>query len=180
MNKAAFLDRDGTINVDKEYLYRIEDFEYLNGAVEGLRFLQDAGYLIVIVTNQSGIARGYYGERDYLRLERWLRSDLEKKGIIVSGSYYCPHYPQAKIGKYRKDCKCRKPKTELFWRAQRELEIDMERSVAIGDKLRDLSICKESSVRGILLSGEAQTSENVTVCRSWADIVETIRKADQL
>ena len=99
MNKAVFLDRDGTINVDKEYLSRIEAFEYLPGTIEGLKILQDAGYLLIIVTNQSGIARGYYREEDYLNLENWMVNDLAQKGIKISASYYCPHHPNGKVVK---------------------------------------------------------------------------------
>lgn len=183
MNKAAFLDRDGTINADKDYLYRIEDFEYIDGAVDGLRALRDMGYLLVIVTNQSGIARGYYTEEDYRRLERWLRADLRAKGVEIAGIYYCPHHPRARIEKYRRDCDCRKPKTGLFHRAAEELDIDLDASLAIGDKLRDLSICKGSGARGILLdqSGgtyENEGIENITICGSWKEIIETIRKAE--
>ena len=81
MNKAIFLDRVGTINVDKAYLSKIEDFEYIPGVIEGLRMLQDAGYLLIVITNQSGIARGYYSEEDFLKLNNWMLSDLKKKGI---------------------------------------------------------------------------------------------------
>ena len=81
MNKAAFLDRDGTINVDKAYLSKIEEFEYVPGVVEGLSMLQDAGYLLIVITNQSGIARGYYSEEDFLELNNWMISDLRKNRL---------------------------------------------------------------------------------------------------
>ena len=82
--KAAFLDRDGVINVDKDYLYRIEDFEYEEGALTGLKTLEEAGYLLIVITNQSGIARGYYTEEDYRKLEKWIFKDLEQRGIHIS------------------------------------------------------------------------------------------------
>ena len=152
LKPAVFLDRDGTINVDKGYLYRIEDFEYLDGALQGLELFQKKGYLLVIITNQSGIARGLYSEADFVNLNEWMLKDLNRKRIYISGVYYCPHHPLARVEKYRLQCNCRKPHTSLFWRAQKELGIDMKRSIAIGDKERDLCICTETMVRGYLLT----------------------------
>lgn len=171
LRPAVFLDRDGTINVEKGYLCRKEDFMYLEGAVEGLRKLQNMGYLLVVVTNQSGIARGYYSENDLQELTDWMVSDLKDKGISIAGVYYCPHHPQAKIGKYRKVCDCRKPKTGLFYRAAEELHIDFGKSIAVGDKWRDLEICNERKVKGILLSACDEVTEDVIVCRNWMEII---------
>ncbi len=173
--KAVFLDRDGTINVEKNYLYRQQDFEYLPGAVEGMKALLSLGFILVIVTNQSGIARGYYSEDDYLELDRWLKEDLKSKGIELAGTYYCPHLPDGAVIQYRKECECRKPKTGLFWRAQRELGIDMDKSFAVGDKVRDLSVCKESGVKGILLTDMEAAQEGIRTCETWDEVVETIR-----
>lgn len=151
LRPAIFLDRDGTINVEKEYLFRIEDFEYMPGVTDGLRELADMGFLLVIVTNQSGIARGYYTEDDFRKLNDWMLANLERKKIKIAGIYYCPHYLGGIVSRYAVSCNCRKPLTGLFWRAQEELGIDMDRSFAVGDKMRDLAICNESGVRGILL-----------------------------
>lgn len=150
-NRAVFLDRDGTINIDKNYLYKIEDFEFVDGTIDALRIIQDKGYIIIIVTNQSGIARGFYSEDDYLILSDWLVQELKKNGINIGGTYYCPHLPDAQIVKYRKNCTCRKPGTDLFRRATSDLNIDINESVAIGDKLRDCYIALESQCRGFLI-----------------------------
>ena len=174
LRPAVFLDRDGTINIEKGYLYRKEDFIYLEGAVEGLRRLQDMGYLLVVITNQSGIARGHYSEGDLKELTDWMASDLQEKGVSIAGMYYCPHHPQAIIGKYRKACDCRKPKTGLFYRAAEELRIDFDKSIAVGDKMRDLEICHETRVKGILLSESDEANEDVAVCRDWMEIVRYI------
>lgn len=152
MNKAVFLDRDGTINVEKHYLYKIEDFEFLPGVIEGLKMLQDAGYILVIITNQSGIARGYYTEDDFYKLNDWMLNELEKEGIEISGVYYCPHLPDARIERYRKTCDCRKPALGMFKKAKDELNIDIDSSFAIGDKIRDLSICETTGCKGILIN----------------------------
>lgn len=154
--KAVFLDRDGTINVDKRYLYKREDFEYLPGAIDGLRMIQDAGFTLIIITNQSGIARGYYKEEDYKILEEWMKADLKCKGITISATYYCPHHSDAIINQYKTECRCRKPKTALFYKAARENGIDVNLSFAIGDRLRDSEgICKETSCQGFLI-GETE------------------------
>lgn len=164
---AAFLDRDGTINIDKDYLYRIDDFEYLNGVEEGLRLLQYKGYRLVIITNQSGIARGFYRENDFQTLSEWMVEDLKRKGIEIAGIYYCPHHPNAQILKYQVQCECRKPKTGLFWRAQKELGIDMDRSIAIGNHVRDLCICSESNVKGYLV-GDLNLLDIAKIVDSYA------------
>lgn len=151
MSKAVFLDRDGTINVDKGYLYRISDFEFLPGAVDALRMLQEAGYLLIIITNQSGIGRGYYTEEDFAVLNEYMKSELLKSGVKISGVYYCPHLPNAEVERYRKVCTCRKPSLGLFERAVHDFDIDLSQSYAIGDKERDIAICSASACRGFLI-----------------------------
>lgn len=159
--KIAFLDRDGTINVDKSYLYKIEDFKFLPGVIEGMKKLQDNGYLLVIITNQSGIGRGYYTVEDMERLHNWLRGKLHVYSIRIAGIYYCPHLPNAKIDKYRCKCNCRKPKTGMFWQAIYDLgnkySLDLKHSVAIGDKERDLTICKEIGAKGVIVGNNASS-----------------------
>lgn len=158
MNKAVFLDRDGTINVEKNYLYRIEDFEFIPGVIEGLRRLQEAGFLLFILTNQSGIARGYYQESEFLRLNEWMLSTLHGQGVDITRVYYCPHLPDAVVPQYRKRCRCRKPGLGMFRKAVREYDLDLSQSFAIGDKLRDLSICNHSACRGFLV-GNTESPE---------------------
>lgn len=149
--KAIFLDRDGTINVEKNYLYKIEDFEFMEGVLEALKKLSDAGYLLIIITNQSGIARGYYTEKDYEILNSWLLETLVKSGINITASYFCPHLPDASVERYRTICNCRKPNTGLFEQAVKDFNIDLKKSFAIGDKIRDLAICEKSDCKGFLI-----------------------------
>lgn len=154
-NKAVFLDRDGTINADKNYLYRAEDFEFLPGAVEAMRMLQSHGFLLIIITNQSGIARGYYTENDFLSLTEWMLERLKESGVNIAKVYYCPHLPDAKIPEYRKICDCRKPETGLFEEAAREFDVDMAKSFAVGDKMRDCSVCEKTECRGFIIGGNS-------------------------
>lgn len=151
MNKAVFLDRDGTINVEKHYLYKIEDFELFHGAVLGLKMLQEAGYMLIILTNQSGIGRGYYTEDEFSVLNEWMIKELEQQGVLISRVYYCPHLPDAEIEKYRIICNCRKPALGMFVQAMKDFNIDLSKSFAIGDKIRDCSICVETECRGYLI-----------------------------
>lgn len=161
MNKAIFLDRDGTINIEKNYLCHIEEFEYIAGATDALKELHEAGFLLIIVTNQSGIARGYYTEEDFCNLNEWMLKDLNQKGIPIVDTYYCPHHPEAVIPKYRMNCDCRKPKLGLFQKAIQDFNIDVSQSYAIGDKPRDVSACKKWSIQGILL-GEMTDKLNIS------------------
>lgn len=160
--RAVFLDRDGTINVDTHYLFKKEDFRFLPGVKESLKILNDNDFKLIIITNQSGIARGMYSEEDYLRLNEWMLTELKKSGIEISATYYCPHHPDAKNEKYRIDCNCRKPKIGLFKKAIEDFSVDENLSWAIGDKMRDLAICEESSVKGILLySSNSECQKNI-------------------
>lgn len=151
MNRAIFLDRDGTLNVERHYLHKIEDFEFLPGVIDTLRKLQQAGFLLIILTNQSGIGRGYYTEENFIKLNEWMLNTLRKVGVNISRVYYCPHLPDAKIEKYRLDCECRKPKLGMFKQAIKDFDIDLSNSYTIGDKIRDCALCENTPCRGILI-----------------------------
>lgn len=135
--KFIIFDRDGVINIEKNYLYRIEDFEYETGVVDSLKRLSLLGYRFVIITNQAGIAKGYYREEDYLRLEEFIEDDLKKKGIVIENTYFCPHHPDG-TGIYKKECECRKPATGNFLRAIEEFNINPAVSYMVGDRITDL------------------------------------------
>lgn len=182
--KAIFLDRDGTINVDKHYLYRKEDFEFIPGVVKALKQLTEMGYLLIIVTNQSGIARGYYSEEDLLALNEWLISTLHEQKANIEDIFYCPHLPDAKVEKYRKDCTCRKPEIGMFLQAVEKYDIDLSKSYAVGDRMRDLSICFQSSCNGILVGKnqeeqECETSNKITRYDTLLEAVKYIRKKEE-
>lgn len=162
MNKAVFLDRDGTINVEKNYLYRINDFEFLPGVIEALKLLIHQGYKLIIITNQSGIARGYYTETEYKALEYWLINELAKNGVEITASYYCPHHPEALVEKYKYECNCRKPNLGMYERAIRENDLDIKQCIAIGDKDRDVEISKKYNIPGFkIYSDLVQKKSNI-------------------
>ena len=149
-NKFILLDRDGVINVEKSYLYKIEDFEYEKNVIKGLQELRDLGYKFVIITNQSGIARGFYTEEVYLKLQDFIEKDLLKNGIKIEKSYFCPHHPNA-AGKYGIECNCRKPKTGNFELAIDEFNIDTENSFMIGDRPTDLIPAEKLGITPVLI-----------------------------
>lgn len=137
MNKCVFLDRDGTINVEKNYLYKIKEFEWEYKAKEAIALIKEKGYKVIVVTNQSGIARGYYTEKDVIRLHQYLKEELEKVGTSVDDFYFCPHHPEG-IGLYGIECDCRKPSTKMFEDAQKIYDIDFSKSYVVGDKKSDV------------------------------------------
>ena len=149
-NKFILLDRDGVINVEKSYLYKIEDFEYEKNVIKGLQELRDLGYKFAIITNQAGIARGYYTEDDYLKLQDFIEKDLLKHGIKIEKSYFCPHHPNVN-DRYGTQCNCRKPNTGNFELAINEFNIDTKNSFMIGDKITDLIPAEKLGISPILI-----------------------------
>jgi D-glycero-D-manno-heptose 1,7-bisphosphate phosphatase len=141
MNKALFIDRDGVINVDKVHVSRKEDFEFTPGIFDLCRKYSDAGYLIIVVTNQAGIAKGLYTEDDFLKLTDWMTGEFKKNRITISKVYYCPHHPDI-----TGPCECRKPKPGMILKAMEELDLDLSTSVLIGDKETDLQAGRNAGI----------------------------------
>lgn len=144
--KAAFIDRDGVLNEERAYVHRIEDFVFVPGAVEALRVLKAAGYLLVVVTNQSGIARGHYSAADYLALTGYMRERLAAEGIGLDAVEHCPHLPDAPVARYRLDCDCRKPKPGMLKRAIAALDIDPSASILVGDRVSDIEAGRAAGI----------------------------------
>ncbi len=151
MSRFIFLDRDGTLIHDKGYTYRTEDYRLLPQALEGLQAFARQGFRFVILTNQSGIGRGFFSEADYQAFEQHLSEDLRRQGITLEASYHCPHTPDD-------DCPCRKPGTDLFQRAQRELGAVLSDSWMIGDKLSDIQAGAQAGCRGQVWIGKTSDS----------------------
>jgi D-glycero-D-manno-heptose 1,7-bisphosphate phosphatase len=153
MRRAAFLDRDGVINVDHGYTWRPEDFAFVPGSLASCAQLHRMGFELVVVTNQSGIGRGLYTEADFARLADWMRSEFASAGAPLTGVYHCPHHPTDAEGTYRRDCDCRKPAPGMLFTAARELDLDLSRSVLFGDRGSDLEAARSASVPERVLLG---------------------------
>ena len=176
--RAVFLDRDGTINVEKEYLFRIEEFEFVPGAPEAIKLLKDAGFLVVVVTNQSGIGRGYYTEADLERLHEFLSGELAAIGTGVDAYYFCPHHPSHGTGKYRLECACRKPLPGMLHAAAEDLQIDLAASYMVGDKLADVVAGMAAGCRTILVRtgyGDAEADNVPAGTRVAGDLLAVAR-----
>ena len=146
MNKAVFLDRDGVINRDKGYVYLWEEFEFLPGAIEAIKYFSLAGYALIIVSNQSGIARGYYTESQYQELTSRVNGYLSQRGIQLKGVYHCPHYVDGIVEELSIQCECRKPAPGMLLQAKRDHGLNMEQSVLIGDKASDIQAAHAAGV----------------------------------
>lgn len=152
--KAVFLDRDGTLNVDVNYLYRIEDFAWMPEAREALSYLQEQGYTLFVITNQSGVARGYYTIAQMEQLHAYMNQELAQVGAHIEKFYYCPHHnKEGVLPEYVKDCDCRKPKPGMLLQACAEYEVDKEKSLMIGDSKRDVEAAEAAGIRGYLYEG---------------------------
>ncbi|MBN2310510.1 MAG: D-glycero-beta-D-manno-heptose 1,7-bisphosphate 7-phosphatase [Candidatus Hydrogenedentes bacterium] len=134
----VFLDRDGVINLKKDYLHEIEEFEFFEGAPEAIRRLNDAGALVLVVTNQAGVARGYYAESAVHALHDHIQRELGRSGAHIDRFYYCPHHPEGVVPEYRKPCECRKPRPGMFLRAVADFGLAADRRFVIGDRYLDL------------------------------------------
>ena len=151
MNRAVFLDRDGTVNVEVGYLSDLSQLRLIPGAGEAIRRLNEKGLMVVLVTNQSGIARGYFSESFVRETHVLLEQMLSKEGAVINGIYYCPHHPKAGNSHYTTECDCRKPGTGMIDRAARELDIDVKRSFVVGDKWSDVELGQRAGARSILV-----------------------------
>jgi D-glycero-D-manno-heptose 1,7-bisphosphate phosphatase len=167
---ALFLDRDGVINVDRNYVYRVEDFEWVEGARETIARFNAMNWLVFVVTNQSGIARGFYTEEQMQTLHDWITAELAAAGAHIDRIYHCPFHEEGTIARYTRDSFDRKPKPGMLIRAMTDFAVIKERSFLIGDKQADLEAAKGAGVRGFLFSGG-----NLSSFADWAlaDMGET-------
>ena len=158
MHKAIFLDRDGVINIDHGYVHKIENFEFVPGIFEALRHFRDLGYKLIIVTNQSGIGRGYYSEEDFWKLSNWMQERLMAEGIEITEIFHCPHHPDS-------GCGCRKPEPGMILEAIKKYDIDPERSWMIGDKPSDLEAAQRAGVKNGILIGEHTIFDTIKIIK---------------
>jgi len=166
VHKAVFLDRDGTIARDVPYCSRPEDFELLPGAAEGIKLLNEHGFKVVVVTNQSGIARGYFTERTLAEIHDKMITQLAEHGARVDAIYYCPHHPDD-------NCDCRKPKPKMVFQAARDLDIDLSQSYVVGDSEMDVELARQAGCKvGIRVGEPGGMGDLVAV--SFSDAVHRV------
>jgi D-glycero-D-manno-heptose 1,7-bisphosphate phosphatase len=169
--KSIFLDRDGVVNKELNYLYQIEKFEFIEGIFEACRHFQDLDYKIIIFTNQSGIFRGYYSEEQYQKLTKWMLSQFKKNKINILDIFYCPHGPKSL-------CNCRKPKPGMLIEAKEKYEIDMKNSWVVGDKETDIGAANSAGIKNTIL---VRNSYKVDASSSNAKhIVDSIKHINQV
>lgn len=175
--KALFLDRDGVINVERGYVHSREAFEFVPGIFELCRSAQHLGYLLVVVTNQAGIARGYYSEAVFSELTNWMMDRFEEQNITINRLYYCPYHPVFGIGKYKHDSLDRKPNPGMLLKAQAELGLDLESSIIVGDNLSDIEAGRAAGVgTRVLLSPSGTDGVSIWPCLACRSLDEIRRR----
>ena len=152
MNKAVFLDRDGVIIQEPpHYIYKLDQLKIIPKSADAIKLLNLNDYKVIVVSNQAGVAYGYYLEKDVVSFNQSMREELMLRGAHIDAIYYCPHHPKAKVRKYRLDCDCRKPKPGMLKKAEKELGIDLKSSYMIGDKKSDIEAGKSVGCKTILV-----------------------------
>lgn len=169
--RLLLLDRDGIINVDKGYVGSKADFELMPGIIEVITEFANQGFLPVVVTNQSGIARGYYSEQDFAELTRWMQQLFSRYGLPHVPVYYCPHHPEKGQGEYRQPCHCRKPEPGMLRRAAHDLQADLSRSVMVGDSWRDMQAGARAGVKVLcyVSSEAAPETDETRYCKVYQE-----------
>jgi rfaE bifunctional protein nucleotidyltransferase chain/domain len=178
LRKAAFLDRDGVINLDRAYVHSWEEFEFVPGAVEAMKALKDAGYALVVVTNQSGIARGKYTEAQYQALTAQMKAALAQAGAAVDAVYHCPHHPGGQVAEFARECDCRKPEPGMILRAVKELGLDLAQSFLVGDKPSDIEAARKAGVAKAYIvasDNEESTGDLAGADASYADLQACVK-----
>ena len=182
MKKAIFLDRDGTINVEKDYIYKSEDLVFEEGTIEALKTFKNLGYILIVISNQSGIARGYFTEEDLNIFNNNMNEILKKNGVEITEFYCCPHHPDG-IGEYKKVCECRKPNNKMIEEAIKKYNIDREKSYMIGDKTSDIGAGLKSKLKTVLvktgygLKDMEKIDKNETlICENLKDFSEILKR----
>ncbi len=178
MNKAAFFDRDGVINIDYGFVGQIENYDLIDGVPQALCLLRELGYYLVLVTNQSGIARGKYTESDFFKVTSFMQSNLSLYNACFDKVYFCPHHPSADLPQYRCECECRKPKSGMFLQAKKELNLDMSQCLMFGDHASDLIAAKNAGISNLYLVGThlKEESSKIDSAECLPSLWESVKK----
>lgn len=175
---ALFLDRDGVINIDKEYIYKIKDIEFLDGIFDLISYAKKLGYLIIIVTNQSGIGRGIFSEEDFQIVNNWMLQKLAENEASIDKVYYCPNHPTEGIGKYKKFDDRRKPNPGMIFEAAKDYNIDLSNSIMLGDNISDMEAGFLSGIKNLfLLSKEEKYKKSINVS-SPKEVINFLKKTN--
>jgi len=176
MNKALFLDRDGIINVDHGYVHKIADFEFVDGIFELCRLALAKGYQIFVITNQAGIARGYYEQATFQALSKWMVNAFAEQGVTITKVYHCPHHPSKGVNEFVMPCHCRKPEPGMIFQAEKEFSLDLANSIFIGDKISDMQAASNAGIESRILVESCYTN---TPAAGQIDGVYRISKLSQ-
>jgi D-glycero-D-manno-heptose 1,7-bisphosphate phosphatase len=176
---AVFLDRDGVINQETGYVHKVDEFHFINGVVEACREMSKAGYRLIVITNQAGIARGYYTVDDFHCLTKWMLDSFRQQGVEIDGVYFCPHHPVHGVGEYRRDCDCRKPAPGMILHAAQEHSLDLQRSILVGDKMTDIEAGRAAGVGCCVLvqTGHSVSDEDLDMADTVFDDLPEVARA---
>jgi len=169
--KTIFLDRDGVINKEKNYLSKVNDFEFISGVFDACIHFHSLGYSIIVITNQSGIGRGYYSDSDYQKINHWMLKEFNKNNIKIMDVIYCPHSPAL-------ECDCRKPKSGMFLYAKDKYDIDMKKSWSIGDKETDIVASENSGISNTILVRSGHSIDETNTSAKF--VIDSIENSNQI
>ena len=178
--KAVFLDRDGTIVIHEPYLRSPDQLKLLPNAAEGIRLFKESGYLVIVITNQSGIARGFFDEERLTLIHKKLMSMLKDEGVEIDDIYYCPHYTEGVVEEYKLDCDCRKPKPKMLLNAAKQHNIDLTQSVMIGDSAADMLAGKNAGCKCVLIKNVCNDNSLVFRIASTDYVVRDLLEAARI
>ena len=170
-NKALFLDRDGVINVDKNYVYKICDIEFIDGIFNLIQCANKLGYLVIVITNQSGIGRGFFSEEDLEKTNNWIINECKKKEALINAIYFCPTHPIKGLGEYKKNDNRRKPNPGMFLEAAKDHNVDLSNSIALGDKVTDMDAAYSSGIKHLFFLSNTKIYSGSKNVNSPKDVI---------
>jgi D-glycero-D-manno-heptose 1,7-bisphosphate phosphatase len=170
MHKTLFLDRDGVINVNHGYVYQADQFDFIDGIIDLVKRANQLAYKVVVVTNQSGIGRGYYSQQQFQLLNEWMIATFAKHYARIDKVYFCPHHPTKAIGPYLQQCECRKPKAGMALTAKNDLSIDLTQSVMVGDKQVDIDFAINAKISNVYLFNPTLKASKNSVLKAGTNI----------
>jgi D-glycero-D-manno-heptose 1,7-bisphosphate phosphatase len=178
-NRAFFLDRDGVIIKNIPYLNNINELEFLPGVKDAIRLINKSGYKCIVITNQSGVARGLISLNEIESLHKYINKSLREYGAVIDAFYFCPHHPSARITKYAIDCDCRKPRAGLFYEASRDHKVDLSNSIMVGDKSIDIAAGLKAGCECFQINNRVVIGGNKTAYMSLGQVVNYVLSRQQ-